>query len=335
MATNIVYEPGYKLSVVVTDPATPTSGAPIRYGQLTGIALTDEGAGGNAATETSVDFGPFVANLSVADGVGGGIAVGAVLFYSDALDGLTNDPSGNYFFGFAMETVGAGLTATIKVLHSPSPGAGTLGAGTVATANLAAGIISADAAGRALFAAGVLDAATALSAFGVDSIANAFLLDAIANGAFQADAATRALFADEVWTEAKIAAASLTGLVCKVVADANVIGGIPVIHRIAMAGGATATIPVVLTHKTRILDAQVILKGLGTAGDTITVKNGANAITDAIDINDADKTISRAATIDDAQYEVAAGATLNITETDGGGNDSPACEVVIYGIRVA
>lgn len=331
----MTYKPGYERSVAVTDPAAPVSNDPVRYGVMTGIALTDEGEGGNISTETSVDFGPFSASFSVKDEVGGGIALGATLFYSDTLHGLTNSPSGTYFYGFALGTVGAGLTATIEVLHVPAPGSGTLGAGTIATANLAAGIISADATGRALFAAGVFDVATALSVFGADTIANAFLLDAVANGAFQADAGTRALFADEIWTEAKIAAASLTGLVCKVVANANVIGGIPVIHRIDMAGGATATVAVLLTHKTRVLDVIVKNKGLGTAGDTITVKNVADPITDAIDINDADKTISRAGTIDDAFEDIAAGTNLNITETDGGGNDSPACTVTIIGIRVA
>ena len=195
MANNKVFQDGYQLSVVVTDPAAPNAGDPVRYGLLTGVALTDEGDGGNAATATTVDFGPGVWDLSVVDEVGGGIAVGDALFYDDALDGITNDPSGNYFFGFANEAIGAGLTATIQVIHAPAPGSGTLGAGTIATANLAAGILSADAGGRAKFAAGVFDAATALSAFGADSMTNAFLLDAVQNGAFVADAATRALFA--------------------------------------------------------------------------------------------------------------------------------------------
>jgi hypothetical protein len=36
MAKNIVYEPGYEYAVVVTDPATPNSGDPVRFGSLTG-----------------------------------------------------------------------------------------------------------------------------------------------------------------------------------------------------------------------------------------------------------------------------------------------------------
>ena len=135
--------------------------------------------------------------------------------------------------------------------------------------------------------------------------------------------------------EAGITAASLTGLVTKVVADANVIGGIPVVHRVAMAGGATATVNVLLTHKTRVTDVRVINKAAGTTSDTITVKNVSTAITDAISIAGGDKTIARASTIDDAQWDVDAGTNLAVTETDGGGTDSPACEVMISGIRVA
>jgi len=79
----------------------------------------------------------------------------------------------------------------------------------VTTAKLAAGVISADAAGRALFAAGVFDVDTALAAFGANSIAAAFLLDAIADGAFAADAATRALFGSGIWEAAQLASNSV------------------------------------------------------------------------------------------------------------------------------
>jgi predicted RecA/RadA family phage recombinase len=186
--------------VVVTDPAAPNSGDAVRFGSLTGIAMLDEGDGGVAATETVVEFGTYVADHPVTEVVGGGIAVGDTVFYVNANDRLENLTSG-VPYGIALETVGIGATTTIAVLHVPSP---ALGAGTVGTANLVAGIISADAAGRALFAAGVLDAATALSVFAADSINNAFLLDAVANGAFVADANTRALFADNFVNEDKL-----------------------------------------------------------------------------------------------------------------------------------
>ncbi|MBN1320157.1 MAG: DUF2190 family protein [Thermoleophilia bacterium] len=189
MANNRVFENGWHLSVVVTDPAAPDAGDPVRYGLLTGVAVTDEGDGGNAATETTVDFGPGVWDIPVTDEVGGGISAGDTVFYDDALDGLTNDPSGNYFFGFANEAVGIGLTATVQVIHVPSPGSGTLGAGTIATANLAAGILSADADGRAKIAAGYFAAAAgsraqfAAGIFQGDKLATGILkMEAVAGG---------------------------------------------------------------------------------------------------------------------------------------------------------
>lgn len=123
--------------------------------------------------------------------------------------------------------------------------------------------------------------------------------------------------------------ASLSGTQAAEVADVNVIGGIPVIHRIT-AAALTGDVDVTLTHKTRIIDVYCINTAAGGAGDTITVKNGATAITDAMDINKNDKVITRAGTIDDAQYEIAASGTLRVTGASGA-----TCEVVVVGIRVA
>lgn len=119
------------------------------------------------------------------------------------------------------------------------------------------------------------------------------------------------------------------------VADKNAIGGLRVAHRVTVADGATADIDVVLTHKTRVVEVLVIKTGAaGGVSDTITVKNGANAISDAIDINVADKTVKRAGTIDDANYEIAAGGTLRVTRTKTSAANV-ACEVVVLGLRVA
>ncbi len=121
MATNEVYADGI-LSVVCSHPVTPQTGQPVRYGPMTGVALTDEAEGGNATGYTTVDFTMKVWDLSVEgtdeDG-NSAVAVGDALFYAD-VDGatLTKDPTG-YFFGFAMETVNSAATATINVLHVP------------------------------------------------------------------------------------------------------------------------------------------------------------------------------------------------------------------------
>lgn len=134
---------------------------------------------------------------------------------------------------------------------------------------------------------------------------------------------------------ADVADAILTGAKVATVANANVIGGIPVVHRIDIADGATADVDTVLTHKTRIIDVHLVkTAGAGGASDTIQVKNGANAVTDAMDINVADQVVVRAGTIDDAQHEIAAAGTLRITRTKASANNV-ACTVYVVGIRVA
>jgi predicted RecA/RadA family phage recombinase len=148
MATNLYQDPGNVLSVVVTNPAAPDSGDPVRFGSLTGLAITDEGDGGNAATETTVHFGQFVAKFYVDDTSGSGIAVGANVFYDDTATGspasnLNDDSANGYHFGFALEAVGNNATTEILVLHTPSPGAGTLAAGGIGTSHLAANAVTA------------------------------------------------------------------------------------------------------------------------------------------------------------------------------------------------
>ena len=137
MANNIVYEEPTTLTLVCSEPAAPDAGDPVRFGNLTGIAVDDE----NAAGETVVKIGTFVCDVSVDDDVGGGIAVGDLLYYDSATDAIDND-SGGYFFGFALEVVGVGLTATINVLHQPSPAAGALGAGSIGATQLASNAVT-------------------------------------------------------------------------------------------------------------------------------------------------------------------------------------------------
>ena len=117
------------------------------------------------------------------------------------------------------------------------------------------------------------------------------------------------------------------------VADDNVIGGIPVLHRIDLAAGALASTDVVLTYKTRVIDAWVVLTGAGVASTILTIKNTADAITDGMDVSGSDTDLVRAANIDDDHHEIAAGGILRVqTET---GATQPACTVYVLGIRVA
>ena len=117
MATNKVFEDGEKLSLVVTDPASPVSGDPVRIGEMTGVATTDERTDGT----TSVDFGG-VYDLSVKGINGAGnsaVAVGDQLFYVDADTPKISKKATGRVVGFALETVTSGSTATINVRLSP------------------------------------------------------------------------------------------------------------------------------------------------------------------------------------------------------------------------
>lgn len=136
-------------------------------------------------------------------------------------------------------------------------------------------------------------------------------------------------FTNVIASIVSLLSAALTGAHAAVVANVNVIGGIPVVHRVT-ASALTGDVDVVLTHKTRIYDVICIQTAAGGSGDTITVKNGATAITDAIDCNKSDKVITRAGTIDDAAWEIAAAGTLRVS-----GASAVTCEVIIYGMRVA
>lgn len=144
MATNQL-DNGYVHSVACSNPTTPAAGGPVRFGLLTGVALTDESAGGNATGNTTVDFGPSSWDLSVSavdDNGNSAVADGDALFYVDGDTPHLSKKSSGYFFGIAREAINSGSTATIRVDHLPSPGAGTLGAGTVGSSNLAAGAVT-------------------------------------------------------------------------------------------------------------------------------------------------------------------------------------------------
>lgn len=145
MATNIIQEPGWTLSVPCSNPTTPVSGDPVRFGVLTGVAQTNKGEGGNASGNTTVYFGPCTVNMSVqgTDGSNSAVAVGDSIFYVDANTPKLSKTSSGYFFGFALETVNSGATATIKVFHPANPGAGTLASGGVGSTQLATSAVTA------------------------------------------------------------------------------------------------------------------------------------------------------------------------------------------------
>lgn len=142
MATNEVFRPANTINVVCSNPTTPASGDPVRFGDVIGVALTDEDADGL----TTIDLGPSVYDLSVKginDSGNSAVAAGNSLFYVDADTPKLSKKATGTFAGIAMETVGSGSTATIQVWLAGSPGAGTLGTGTVSATNLATGAVTA------------------------------------------------------------------------------------------------------------------------------------------------------------------------------------------------
>lgn len=113
MATNIVYEEGDRFAVACTHPTTPASGGPVRLGELPGVAVTAEDSAGN----TTVAF-KCVATLSVkgVDGSGNAaVAAGDVLYYVDADTPVLSKKTAGHRYGYALEAVTSGATATIKV----------------------------------------------------------------------------------------------------------------------------------------------------------------------------------------------------------------------------
>lgn len=118
MATNTAFGDGRMLSAVASAPTTPASGDPVLIGQIPGVAVTDEGDGGNAATATSIDTSG-VYRLSVkGEGSAGAsaVAVGDIIYYeAGQTPPLNKDATNGVRFGYALETVGSGATATIKV----------------------------------------------------------------------------------------------------------------------------------------------------------------------------------------------------------------------------
>lgn len=117
MAKNQAFRDGRFLALAATDPATPASGDPVLVGQIPGVALTDEGDGGNAATTTSVDTAG-VYNLSVkgVDQSGdSAVAVGDIIYYVTADTPKLSKKNTGVRFGYALGTVGSSQTDTIAV----------------------------------------------------------------------------------------------------------------------------------------------------------------------------------------------------------------------------
>ena len=305
-ANNIVYEPGTNLSVATTSPVQPNSGDPVRYGYLTGVALTKY----DSDNKTTVDFGAYVCSIPVT-AAGGDVTAGDALYYRDSITGVTNYSTGTYYFGVAMAHVTSGNTTTINVVHTPSPGAGTLGSGTVSATNLASNSV-------------------------IEAKIGAL---AVTNGKIGLLAVDTGQINTAAVTLAKIAPNSIDGTIAKVVATGDAIGGIPNIHMIVVPTGTTGNVDTTITNTELVTDVWFVKDAVGAAGDanTIQLANGAttNYITNAISTNGTSAgAMVRAGVIVNAYNKLAAGAVLRIIRTNAGVGDVGGT-VYVSTIRVA
>ena len=117
MAQNYINS-GKTIHAAATDPATPTSGAPVLVGTIPGVALTDEGDGGNASGECTIATeGVFDLSVeAVNNGGASAVAIGDKIYYeSGETPVLNKDNVSGVLFGKALEAIASG-TATIKVM---------------------------------------------------------------------------------------------------------------------------------------------------------------------------------------------------------------------------
>lgn len=117
MATNEKFAHTKALSLVCSHPATPSSGDPVHAGQIPGVALNDEATSGGLSGQTTVALdGVFDLSVKAIDGGGNSaVAVGDILYYVDADTPVLSKKNTGVRFGYALEAITSGSTATINV----------------------------------------------------------------------------------------------------------------------------------------------------------------------------------------------------------------------------
>jgi predicted RecA/RadA family phage recombinase len=106
MATNLVKDDARYLQVAASYPATPTSGTPVVFGSIPGVALTDEDANG----DITMDCGG-VYDLPVAVAT----TVGAIIYFEVSGSTLIVTAGSNIRFGYALEAQAGAGTIQVKV----------------------------------------------------------------------------------------------------------------------------------------------------------------------------------------------------------------------------
>jgi len=107
MATNMIYKNADNLRVPVG--AGIESGDPVVVGGITGVALVDRDSDGYAVIRRKGVFSLEVSAVST------DIDVGTPVYITSS-NTLTNTVGSNTLFGYALEAVASGTSATIKVL---------------------------------------------------------------------------------------------------------------------------------------------------------------------------------------------------------------------------
>lgn len=118
MATNQEFLPGDALSLPCSQPADPVSGDPVLVGQMPGIALTDQGAGGNDADKTSVKTeGVWNFEAKGENNAGNtAIGVGDIAYYDAAAAvKLNKDNTNGVRFGYFLDALDSGATGVVRV----------------------------------------------------------------------------------------------------------------------------------------------------------------------------------------------------------------------------
>ena len=88
------------------------SGDPVEVGGLIGVCVTDADANGNAVVATE---GVFRLSVTANDGTANvAISQGDALYF-DSASGKIDKNNANILFGYALEPVASGATATIEV----------------------------------------------------------------------------------------------------------------------------------------------------------------------------------------------------------------------------
>jgi hypothetical protein len=116
MGTNEVFNRALRLQVVCTDPASPVSGDPVRYGQRPGVAEVTKLTDGSNLTSVQFD-GEHNFSVKGVDQVGNSaVAEGDILYYVDADTPKLSKKNTGVRFGYAAGAVNSAATTTIPVI---------------------------------------------------------------------------------------------------------------------------------------------------------------------------------------------------------------------------